>query len=162
MREVTTIDVFGKPHKAKAEDLKLSVHVYGVAVRGGKALIPPQFDGYDWPGGTAELGESTAETLRREFKEETGYDVEPVKLLGLYDSFFHHVKRQQDYQSLLAFYLVKIVGGEISTAGFDADEKEYAKEACWIDLDELDHMRHACSIDIADELLGFARAAAKS
>ena len=57
------------------------------------------------------------------------------------------------------FYLVKVVGGEISTDGFDMDEKEYAKRACWVDLDDLATMRHACSIDIADELLRYAREA---
>lgn len=136
-----------------------SVHVYGIAVQDGKALISPQFDGYDWPGGTFELGEGTEETMKREFREETGYEVEPEKLLGIYTSFFHHHKRNVDYQSFLVFYLVKIVGGEISTDGFDVDEKEYAEKARWVALDELETMRYACNIDIAAELLALARQA---
>ncbi len=159
MEMVTTKDVFGKTYEVEAEKLVPSVHVYGIAVQDGKALISPQFDGYDWPGGTFELGEDTVDTLKREFKEETGYDVEPEKLLGIYTSFFHHHKRNLDYQSFLVFYLVKVVGGEISTDGFDMDEKEYAKRACWENLDNLATMRHACSIDIADELLQYAREA---
>ncbi len=159
MEMVTTKDVFGKTYEVEAEKLVPSVHVYGIAVQDGKALISPQFDGYDWPGGTFELGEDTVDTLKREFKGETGYDVEPEKLLGTYTSFFHHHKRNLDYQSFLVFYLVKVVGGEISTDGFDMDEKEYAKRACWVNLDNLATMRHACSIDIADELLQYAREA---
>ena len=94
--------------------------------------------------------------MKREFWEETGYKVEPIKLLGLYTSFFHHPKRNKDYQSLLVIYAVRVVGGGISTEGFDKDEREYAKEAEWVKISELRKMRHVCSIEIADELLGFA------
>lgn len=154
MKMIATKDVHGKEYKVPVEKLVPSVHVYGVVVQDGKALISPQFDGYDWPGGTFELGEDTVETLKREVEEETGYEVEPVKLLGIWTSFFHHIKRDVDYQSFLVFYLVKIVGGEISNAGFDEDEKEYAKEAQWVEFDKLKTMKHACSLDIAGELLG--------
>ncbi len=80
-----------------------------------------------------------------------------IHLLGIYTSFFHHFKRNKDYQSFLIFYAVKIVGGEISTDGFDTDEKEYASEARWVELSQLATMHHACSIDIADELLQLAK-----
>lgn len=159
MKTVIAKDVFGNTYEVEAAKLVPSVHVYGIAVQDGKALISPQFDGYDWPGGTFELGESTEETLKREFKEETGYEVRPRKLIGIYTSFFHHHKRNIDYQSFLVFYLVEIVGGEISTDGFDVDEREYAEKARWMTLDALETMRHACSIDIAAELLAQARQA---
>ena len=154
---ITTTDVYGCIYEVPAQDLTPLIHVYGIAVKDEKALISPQYDGYDWPGGTFKLGETTVETLKREFKEETGYDVEPMKLLGIYTSFFHHFKRNKDYQSFLIFYAVKIVGGEISTDGFDTDEKEYASEARWVELSQLATMHHACSIDIADELLQLAK-----
>lgn len=156
MSEIITTDFYGNRYKARRQDLIPSIHVYGIAVRGDEALVSPQFDGYDWPGGTFELGEDTVTTLKREFWEETGYKVEPMKLLRIYTSFFHHPKRNEDYQSLLVFYAVKIVGGEISTEGFDEDEREYAREAKWVKISELKKMRHACNMEIADELLGFA------
>ena len=153
MKMITATDVYGKKYEVPVEKLIPTVHVYGIAIReDGTALISPQFDGYDWPGGTFELGESTIETLKREVKEETGYEVEPVKILGMYTSFFHHVKRNADYQSFLVFYLMKVVGGEISNEGFDEDEKEYAQTARWVDLNDLRKMRLACNLDIADEL----------
>lgn len=157
MKKIITVDVFGGEHEAKVESLIPKVHVYGIAVQDGKALISSQFDGYDWPGGTFELGENTIETLRSEFKEETGYDVEPTKLLAIHTSFFHHLKKDLDYQSFLVFYAVKIVDGEISTTGFDADEREYASEAKWVDIDELHKMKHACSLDIDEELISYAK-----
>ena len=89
----------------------------------------------------------------REVKEETGYLVQPIELLNIYTSFFHHTKENKDYQSYLIYYLVKIVDGEISNEGFDEDEKEYAKTAKWINMEELKNMRFASSINVADELI---------
>ncbi len=157
MKTILAKDVYGKKHRVPADSLRLSVHVYGIAVSGDKALIVPQFDGYDWPGGTLEIGEDHLDTLRREFREETGLEVEPQGLLGIYTSFFHHLKRNENYQSLLVFYAVKITRGSISTDGFDEDEKEYAQKAQWVNIGDLPEMRHACSIEIAAELIGFAK-----
>jgi len=151
--KVVTTDYYGNQYEADSENVAVSIHVYGIAVKNGQALISPQFDGYDWPGGTFKIGEDTIQTLKREFKEETGFDVEPIKLLDVETSLFHHYKRGTDHHSILVFYLVEIVGGELSDAGFDVDEREYAKLARWVDLDDLRKMRHACSIDIADKIL---------
>lgn len=157
---ITTTDYYGNTYEAKPEEMAVSVHVYGITVREGysgkEALVSPQFDGYDWPGGTFKLGEDTIQTLKREFREETGFEVEPLKLLDVETSLFHHYRRGTDHHSVLIFYLVEIVGGELSDEGFDADEREYAKLAKWVSLAELRKMRHACSVDIADKLLDFA------
>lgn len=160
--KITTIDVLGKQYETDTSKLIPKIHVYGIAVQGNKALISPQFNGYDWPGGTFELGEDIITTLKREFREETGCEIEPEKLLALHTSFFHHLKKNLDYHSTLVFYAVKIVGGELSTDGFDADEREYAKLARWVEIDQLRNMHHACSIDIADELIEYAKELAKS
>ena len=153
MKKVNAYDVYGKPHEVDTDKLKFSVHFYGLAVDGDKILISPQWDGFDFPGGTAKKGETHIETLKREFREETGYEVEPEELLGIWTSFFHHIKRDEDYQSYLIYYTVKIVGGELSDSGFDADEKEYAKIAQWVKIDELKNMHHACSVNLHDELM---------
>lgn len=151
--KIDTYDVYNNKYTADVETLNTSVHVYGIAIENGKVLISPQYDGYDFPGSTAEKGETHIDTLIREFKEETGYLVEPVELLNVYTSFFHHIKKNKDYQSYLIYYLVKIVDGKISDEGFDEDEKEYAKTAKWLDIEEIKNMRHACTINVANELI---------
>lgn len=151
--KIETYDVYNNKYTADINNLDLSVHIYGIAIENKKILISPQYDGYDFPGGTAEKGENHIQTLIREFKEETGYIVQPIKLLNVYTSFFHHRKTNKDYQSYLIYYLVKIVNGEISSEGFDEDEKEYAKTAKWINISELKNMRHASSINIANDIL---------
>lgn len=153
MNTTTVHDLYGHSYKAKTEDLNLSVHVYGIAKQGDKILISPQFDGFDFPGGTAKKGETHLETLRREFKEETGFNAKPTRLLGIYTSFFRHIKTGQDYQSYLIYYLVDITGGELSDKGFDESEKSYARLARWATIAELKQMRHACSVNILDDLL---------
>ncbi len=54
-----------------------SFRVAGILIRDGKVLLqkPPDDDGYSLPGGHVEFGETGAQTLAREFKEETGADV---------------------------------------------------------------------------------------
>lgn len=153
MKEINTYDVYGKKYVADIDKLNLSVHIYGIVINDGKILISPQYDGFDFPGGTAKIGETHIETLIREVKEETGYIVEPIKILNMYTSYFHHYKTNKDYQSYLIYYLAKIVDGKISDDGFDEDEKEYAKMAKWVDINELKLMKQASSIKNIDELL---------
>ncbi|MCL2002227.1 NUDIX domain-containing protein [Candidatus Saccharibacteria bacterium] len=159
--EVTTFDVFGNAFTAQAADLKLRAHVYGIAVQKigkgpGRVLIVPQFGGYDYPGGTLEPGETHLDALVREFKEETGLDCQPLHLLNVYSSFFHHDRYNKDYQSLLIFYAVKITGGKISTEGFDRDEKLYSSQAEWLTIPELKQLHHACSSNISGDLIAYA------
>jgi 8-oxo-dGTP diphosphatase len=53
---------------------------------GGRALLIQRRDDHHWepPGGVLELGESIHDGLRREIHEETGLDVEPDALTGVY------------------------------------------------------------------------------
>jgi ADP-ribose pyrophosphatase YjhB (NUDIX family) len=52
----------------------------------GRALLIQRRDNDRWepPGGVLELGESIHDGLRREAREETGLDVEPDALTGVY------------------------------------------------------------------------------
>ncbi|MDR0298680.1 MAG: NUDIX domain-containing protein [Streptococcaceae bacterium] len=153
--QVEAFDVHRKKHLLNIGELSLSIHVYGVVTKKDKVLILPEYGGYGFPGGTLEIGETHYETLIREFHEETGLDINPIKLLRIYDSFFCDEAYKIKDQSLLIFYLVEIIGGKISTKGFDEAEKIYAKRPEWKSLSELRKMHHACNIDIAKELLSF-------
>lgn len=62
--------------------------VQGVLERDGRVLLArranePRRGHWDLPGGFLEEAESPADGLRREFREETGLDVEPIELLRI-------------------------------------------------------------------------------
>jgi len=52
----------------------------------GRILLQRRTDNGNWglPGGSMETGETAEESIVREVKEETGYDVEVTRLIGIY------------------------------------------------------------------------------
>ncbi len=52
----------------------------------GHILLHRRTDNHQWclPGGSIEIGETAGQTAVREVREETGYDVEVVRLIGIY------------------------------------------------------------------------------
>jgi 8-oxo-dGTP diphosphatase len=101
-----------------------------VLVEDGKILLirraAEPFKG-EWavPGGRIEDDETAEQCLAREMKEETGLDVVPVKMTGLYSDPGRDPRRV-----IAAAFLVRRVGGEVR-GGDDA------AEARWFDLDKM-------------------------
>lgn len=63
--------------------------------RRGRLLLQQRSDGGQWglPGGAVEIGESVANAIVREVKEETGLTVRPRRIVGVYsDPAFQVVK----------------------------------------------------------------------
>lgn len=61
--------------------------VSAAILRGGKVLIvrrarKPALGVYTLPGGVVEAGETLEDAIRREVREETALDIEPVTLAG--------------------------------------------------------------------------------
>ena len=54
-------------------------------------LLRSDFDMWCMPGGIMEFGESAADCLRREVREEIGVEAEPVSLLGIYTEPSRHL-----------------------------------------------------------------------
>ena len=64
--------------------------VYGILVDEGKLLVihkggGPYKNRWDLPGGNLEERESLVEALYREFREETGFQIEVQSQVGAYD-----------------------------------------------------------------------------
>jgi len=131
----------GEIKEFPVSELSFRPSVYGVAIKDGKVLLSPQWDGYDIPGGGVDLGELITDTLVREVKEETGLEVKPLRVLLVQDDFFFHPYKKKPLQTPLIYFLCEVVGGEISDKGFDEHEKKYAKKAEWMPLDKVPSLK---------------------
>jgi ADP-ribose pyrophosphatase YjhB (NUDIX family) len=152
---ITALDVFGKEHQVAVASLTWRPSVYAIVIEDNKLLVSRQFKTkFDLPGGGVDLGEGVEEAVVRETKEETGIDVEVIKLAGVKTSIFFSESpsrgTQDAYHSILLYYVCKKVGGELSTDGFDEDEKQYAEVAEWVSLDKLDELELASTVDYRD------------
>jgi 8-oxo-dGTP diphosphatase len=87
-----------------------SVAVAGIVIDGqGRALLVQRPENGRWepPGGVLELDETFHEGVRREVKEETGLDVEPDKLTGVYKNMTRAV--------VALTFRCRIIGGQLTT-----------------------------------------------
>ncbi|MEK6301430.1 MAG: NUDIX hydrolase [Acidobacteriota bacterium] len=58
------------------------------------------------PGGRAEFGETAEHTLKREMLEETGIEVEVVRLLWFVENFFDYADKH--YHEISLFFLMRL------------------------------------------------------
>jgi ADP-ribose pyrophosphatase YjhB (NUDIX family) len=121
--------------------------VYAVIIEDERVLLSKQWDGYDFPGGGIELGETIEEALAREVKEETGLDIRIDKLITCVNSFFKLQSTGQYIHSILIYYLCKITGGDISIELADESEKQYMSAPEWISLEANKQIKFYNSVD---------------
>lgn len=79
------------------------------------------------PGGILEPGERIRETLLREVREETGYEVEPQRFVGLYSSpdYTIHYPNGDVVQQVTACFECRVTGGYGRPDGTEALEQEF-------------------------------------
>ena len=109
----------------------------------GKVLILKQSDptitgtnSYHPPGGIVELGESVAECVVREIKEETGAT---AKAVHLFDMGEWQSQRGENIMQFIALYYVCTIDSDTFTL-----QTEEVSEYQWVGLEEID------SIDIME------------
>ncbi|MFP5209963.1 MAG: NUDIX hydrolase [Acidobacteriota bacterium] len=110
------------------------VGVGAVVIQEGRVLLvrrgsEPLKGQWSLPGGMLELGESLAQGVTREVREETSLDVEVVELVELLDRI-HREGARVRYHYVIADYLCRVVGGELRAAS-DADAVRWAERAEW-------------------------------
>lgn len=109
----------------------------------GNILLHRRSDNDLWalPGGAMEIGESIAETARREVKEETGLDVKPEYIVGIYTDH-HHVlafSNGEVRQEFSLCFACSLVGGTMSVS----DE---SFEVAFISPQDIEHLNMHPSI----------------
>lgn len=136
----------GHVHDVPVSQLSFRPSVYGIIIKDGRVLLSSQWDGWDFPGGGMDLGETIDETFVREIKEESGLDVKRGRLLHVTDAFFTHPD-QKHYHTILMYFAGEDVRGEISAAGLSSDEKIYAREAQWVPIDKIAGLKFYNQVD---------------
>ena len=101
----------------------------------GRILLIHKTDNNLWalPGGGHEIGESIVDTVLREVKEETGYDVEVETITGTYTNP-RHVMAYDDGEVRQQFsiaFRAKLIGGEARTSS-------ESSEVAWVPQEEIE------------------------
>jgi ADP-ribose pyrophosphatase YjhB (NUDIX family) len=78
------------------------------------------------PGGALEIGESLADGVRREVREETGLDIRPLGVLEIFERIMRDASGVPEYHYVLIDYVCRIVGGELC-AGDDVCAVEWMR-----------------------------------
>lgn len=120
------------------DEFCFSVRTVGVAVRDGKVLVQREKDGneYALPGGTVKFGETTEETLIREYIEETGSEISIKKLLWTEESFWEYNGKNQ--HGIAFYYLIDFLDDSIYNCNSFISQKDNCNIILgWLPIDEL-------------------------
>lgn len=130
------VDYIDDPNAPAANSVVPSV-VAAVLDDNGRLLLIHKTDNDLWalPGGGHEVGESISDTVVREVKEETGYDVEVTDLVGTYTNP-RHVMAYDDGEVRQQFsicFRARLVGGQLQTSS-------ESKAVEWVEPEQLDQL----------------------
>ena len=100
-------------------------------------MVEEKLDPEKWsiPGGWCDIGFSPKEVIIKEMKEETGLDVEVVRVLAVYDKKCHPHPQEAFYTYKIVF-LCKKISGELKNT-FDIDDVRF------FDIDNLPPLSEA-------------------
>lgn len=102
----------------KADEWVFSYRVAGICVRNGKVLLQTttgEDRSFAFPGGHVAFGETNADTLIREFKEEIGADIAVGDLKWVAEVFFPWGSKP--CHQICLYYMVEIQNPEFPVSG---------------------------------------------
>jgi ADP-ribose pyrophosphatase YjhB (NUDIX family) len=116
---VSRVEHFNDPDAPVANRLVPAASAV-VVDRVGRILLHRRADNELWsiPGGGMEVGERIADTVVREVREETGLEVEPEAIIGIYSNPQHVVEYGDGEvrQQFSVCFACRLVGGELATS----------------------------------------------
>ncbi|MDY7039540.1 MAG: NUDIX domain-containing protein [Chloroflexota bacterium] len=120
----------------------------------GRILLVRRSDGvnlWSFPGGAMEMGERADEAAVREVREETGLEVRPVALIGVYSSPDYAITypNGDQVQPVIVFFECRVVGGRLQP-----DMEETLEVHYFGPDDELPSM-YPCCVDKARDAFAF-------
>ena len=122
------------------EDYKLNVRAAGIIIHNNKVLLHKNINEnhYALIGGRVEIGENSADTVKREIKEELGKDVEITGYISTIENFFE--MKGSKYHEIMFVHKIEFTNEEDKNIEYtmkNIEGKDYLKYE-WIDLDKID------------------------
>jgi len=125
----TRVDYYHDPGAPQANSLVVGSSAV-VVDNEGCILLQRRSDSGNWalPGGTMDIGETFVESVVREVKEETGFDVRIERIVGIYSDPAHVFayddgEVRQEFNICLA---CTIVGGELAVSRESTDVRFFS------------------------------------
>src|SRR5215469_5309226 len=85
------------------------------------------------PGGALECGELLADAVRREVREETGLDIEPLRVFEIFERIMRDSAGAPEYHYVLIDYVCRVTGGDLC-AGDDVCRVEWKERGALANL----------------------------
>lgn len=125
--------------------------VRGIIQKDNKYLIIySKYGDYKFPGGGQKSGETLIDTLLREVKEETGYQVIKESIRDCIKTLERRKGDPEDLLEMESYYYYCNVDSKIGARNLDDYEKEYDYQVKWMTLEEIISMNE--SIDNYDKI----------
>jgi 8-oxo-dGTP pyrophosphatase MutT (NUDIX family) len=130
------IDYYDDPQAPPANSIKPSAAA--LVIRDGTILLTRRSDNGNWsmPGGAQDPGESLTQTAIRETLEESGIQIRPTGVAGIYTDpkhVVHYTSNDEVRQEFTIVYRADYISGEPSPSEETTDVK-------WVQLDQLDQL----------------------
>jgi 8-oxo-dGTP diphosphatase len=111
------------------------VGVGAIAIDHGRVLLvergtEPLKGVWSLPGGVVEAGEYLKDAVRREMREETGLEIEPLTIVEIFERIMRDAEGRAEYHYVLVDYLCRVIGGELCASSD-------AARAAWVPRAEL-------------------------
>ena len=90
----------------------------------------PLMGWWSLPGGALETGESLADGVRREVREETGLEIRPLGVLEIFERIMRDASGAPEYHYVLIDYMCRVVGGTLAPATTSARWNGCAAAIC--------------------------------
>ena len=129
----------------RTDEYVFSYRVAGICIQNGKVLLqkPDNDTAFAFPGGHVTFGETNAQTLIREFKEEIGVDISVGDLKWVGEIFFPWGNKPCHQIGL--YYHVDITSDNIPFEGMligseQLEGRAFNLEFHWVPLEELENI----------------------
>lgn len=122
------------------QDYKLNVRAAGIMIHNGKILVHKNINSnhYALIGGRVEIGENSADTIKREIKEELGKEIEITGYISTIENFFE--MKSSKYHEIMFVHKIEFKNEEDKKIEYtmkNVEGKDYLQYE-WIELEKID------------------------